>query len=307
MDRCRVWVIHADPAVRRISKPNPDPTYPAYAVGDADSDNEATRVAVVTGQRLGQNQLEDLLRWVISTAEPPAPKPEVPDVEKLLQQLVRGTQSRSPAVVSPPMPTALEQMLHSFFDGQRQRQRLPPQQRPTRRDWTDVVWCGLKGLRLRTLLDVSVLMMLLDYDRIRALCGCQMIECFWRTLSRHMGEGCHRPIDISELPDGFGHTVVEGGPVGPEVIEPLELLVLDHADPAGQHAVFRDTTRLLEHPLTRPDSSLGDGLVEKISDWEPAAPAVPDTTLDGRLREGNTYLEHSAPGASRRNYQIGSR
>ena len=115
VDRCHVWESHADPAVRRISKPNPDPTYSAYAVGD-----EATRVAVVTGQRSGQNQLEDLLRRVISTAEPPAPKPEVPDVEKLLQQLVRGTQSRSPAVVSPPVPTALEQMLRSFLDGQRQ-------------------------------------------------------------------------------------------------------------------------------------------------------------------------------------------
>ena len=44
--------------------------------------------------------------------------------------------------------------------------------------------CGLKIFRLRTLLDASVLMMLLDYDRIRALCGCQMIECPWRTLSR---------------------------------------------------------------------------------------------------------------------------
>ena len=93
-------------------------------------------------------------------------------------------------------------------------------------------------------------------------------------------------------------TVVEGGPVGPEVIEPLELLVLDHADPAGQHAAIRDTARLLEHPLTRPDSSLGDGLVEKISDWEPVARPVLDTTLDDRLREGNTYLEHSAPGVS---------
>ena len=28
----------------------------------------------------------------------------------------------------------------------------------------------------------------------------------------------HRPSDISDWPDGFGHTVVEGGPVGPEVI-----------------------------------------------------------------------------------------
>ena len=121
VDRCRVWESHSDPAVHRISKPNRDPTYPAYAVGNADSDNEATRVAVVTGQRSGKNQLEDLLRRVISTAEPPALKPEVPDVEKLLQQLVRETQSRPPTVASPPVTTTLEQMLRSFLDGQRWR------------------------------------------------------------------------------------------------------------------------------------------------------------------------------------------
>ena len=49
VDRCRVWESHADPAVRRMSKPTPDPMYPAYAVGDTDSDNEVTRVAAVTG------------------------------------------------------------------------------------------------------------------------------------------------------------------------------------------------------------------------------------------------------------------
>ena len=104
-------------------------------------------MTVVTGQRSGQNQLEDLLRWVISTTERPAPKPEVPDVEKLLQQLVRETQSRPPAVVSPPVLTTLEQMLRSFLDGQRQRPRPPPRQQPTRRDWTDVVCfsCGKSG------------------------------------------------------------------------------------------------------------------------------------------------------------------
>ena len=61
---------------------------------------------------------------------------------------------------------------------------------------------------------------------------------------------------------------------------------------------YWDTAKSLELPLTLPDSSLDDGLVEKISDWEPAAGPVPDTTLDGRLREGNTYLEHSALGVS---------
>ena len=118
VDRCRVWESHADPAVRRVSKPSPDPMYPAYVVGDADNNIETTRVAAVTGQRSSPNQLEELLRRVLTPAEPPAPKPEVPAEEKLLQQLVRETQSCPPAVVSP--RTELEQMLRSFLAGQRQ-------------------------------------------------------------------------------------------------------------------------------------------------------------------------------------------
>ena len=90
-------------------------------------------------------------------------------------------------------------------------------------------------------------------------------------------------------PVGPAGPYVAGGPVGPDdylqALEPCEQLVLDHADPAGQHAFILDAT-------------LDGGLVEKISDWEPAARPVPDITLDGRLREGNTYLEHSAPGVS---------
>ena len=49
--------------------------YPAYAVGDTDSENEVMRVAAVTGLKSDQNQLADLLRCVILTAEHPAPKP----------------------------------------------------------------------------------------------------------------------------------------------------------------------------------------------------------------------------------------
>ena len=33
---------------------------------------------------------------------------------------------------------------------------------------------------------------------------------------------------------------MEGGPVGPEVTEPLAMLVLDHADPVGQHAAIQN-------------------------------------------------------------------
>ena len=146
VDRCRVWESHADPAVCRISKPTPDRIYPTYAVGDTDSDNEITRVAAVSGLKSDQNQLTDLLRRVISTSEHPATNPEISDMVNLLH-LGREALNRPPAVVNPPVPTTLEQMLRSFLDGQRQRRRQPPRQRPTRRDWTDVVCfsCGKSG------------------------------------------------------------------------------------------------------------------------------------------------------------------
>ena len=119
VDRCRVWESHADPAVRRVSKPSPDPIYPAYVVGDADKISETTRVAAVTRQKSGPDQLEDLLRRLLTVVDTPAPTPEVPAVEKLLQRLVGETQS-PPSVVSPPEPAGLEQMLRSFLAGQQQ-------------------------------------------------------------------------------------------------------------------------------------------------------------------------------------------
>ena len=46
--------------------------------------------------------------------------------------------------------------------------------------------------------------------------------------------------------------------------------------------------------VARPEA----GLTKETTDWEPVALPVPSTTLDGRLREGNTYPEHSALGVS---------
>ena len=44
VDRCRVWESHADPEIRRVSKPSPDPIYLAYVVGDSDHVGETLRV-----------------------------------------------------------------------------------------------------------------------------------------------------------------------------------------------------------------------------------------------------------------------
>ena len=116
VDRCRVWESHADQVVCCMNKPTPDMTYLTYAVGDTDKDKEATRVATVTGLRSDQNQLEDLLRRIVSAIEHPTPIPEISDMEKLLLQLAREP---------PDGPPTLEQMLRPFLDEQRRRQRQP--------------------------------------------------------------------------------------------------------------------------------------------------------------------------------------
>ena len=135
---------------------------------------------------------------------------------------------------------------------------------------------------------------------------------------QHAAVGTLSPSDC--YPAGPAGLCVAGGPVGPDdylqVLEPLEHSVLDHADPAGQHADVQNTVESLEHSVLetildgRPmegitcpellectlkllDTTLDGGLVERISDWEPVAHPVPDATLDGRLMEGTTNPEHS--------------
>ena len=47
VDRCRVWESHADPEVRQISKPLPDPVYPTYVVEQPDYETEPVCVVTV--------------------------------------------------------------------------------------------------------------------------------------------------------------------------------------------------------------------------------------------------------------------
>ena len=55
---------------------------------------------------------------------------------------------------------------------------------------------------------------------------------------------CHsqirrRPMDINTSLNILVHTVVQGGPVGPQEKEPLALLALNHTDPVGWYAVVQ--------------------------------------------------------------------
>ena len=120
VDRCHVWESHADPAVRRASKPSLDPIYPAYVVGDSVNITETIQVVAVTRPKSGPDQIDDLLRRLLMAVDTPAPIPEVPAVEKLLQRLVAvglkkrlrsflsGQQSNEAATSTATHPTGLE-------------------------------------------------------------------------------------------------------------------------------------------------------------------------------------------------------
>ena len=87
---------------------------------------------------------------------------------------------------------------------------------------------------------------------------------------------------------------VAGGPVGPDgtlqVLEPLEHSVLDHAEPAGQHAVIQEVLEPLEHSvLDHADPAGQHAVIQEV--LEPLEHSVLDTALDGQPREGIPVLE----------------
>ena len=47
VERCRVWESHANPGIRRVSKPGPEPVYPAYVISKSDKGVDDLRVASV--------------------------------------------------------------------------------------------------------------------------------------------------------------------------------------------------------------------------------------------------------------------
>ena len=138
-----------------------------------------------------------------------------------------------------------------------------------------------------------------------------------------------RPMDMNNSLNILVHTIVQGGPVGPQGKEPLVMLVLDHADPvgryavvqkkllgpagpkvkeplvllvlihadpAGQRAAIHRTTSLWERLPAQLEPPDGDRLVEVISDKEPTVCQVPGSALDSQLMEGITYTEVLAYG-----------
>ena len=149
-------------------------------------------VAMVNQPKSPPDQVEDLLRRMLTSMASmvlvPAPVPEVPMVEKLLQHLVAENQRRPPAPVIWDEPGGFEKQLQSFLLGQ-QTSGQQARQRPARRGWNDLVCfsCGkaCHGPNRCPTLDESFPFMLPGWRAESTMGGYSMT-------SPHMAADCRR-------------------------------------------------------------------------------------------------------------------
>ena len=119
VDRCRVWESHADPEVRRTSKPMPEPAYPTYVVKQPDYETEPVCVVTVNKPNSSVDQSEELLKKLLalltSTVSPPSRAPELSPMDKLVQLLLSETAKGEPSPPAPVELPGLETLLQTYF------------------------------------------------------------------------------------------------------------------------------------------------------------------------------------------------
>ena len=129
VDRCRIWESHADPEVRRISKPMPEPVYPTYVVQQPDYETEPVCVVAVNKPNSPVDQNEELLKKLLAVLTPKVSSPvsarDLSPMDKLVQLLLSETAKREPAPPTPAEPPGLETLLQTYFAEQQS-----PRQRP---------------------------------------------------------------------------------------------------------------------------------------------------------------------------------
>ena len=70
-----MWESHADPEIRRVSKPVAEPVYPAYVVSESDKGVDDLHVAAVATPQSMPDQMEILFRRLLSSAAALTPVP----------------------------------------------------------------------------------------------------------------------------------------------------------------------------------------------------------------------------------------
>ena len=141
VDRCRVWKSHADPSVRRVSKPMPEPACPAYMIKKPEYEDEPVRTVTVNRPESSVDQSKELLKKLLAILTPavpaPARAPEPLSMDKLVQLLIGKFAKNTSVPPAPAEPTKLETMLRTYF-GEKQSPSQQSRLRPVRRNWSDV-------------------------------------------------------------------------------------------------------------------------------------------------------------------------
>ena len=126
VDRCRVWESHADPSVRRVSRPMPEPAYPAYTIKKPEYEDEPVRTVTVNRPESSVDQSKELLKKLLAILTPavpaPARAPEPSSMDKLVQLLIGKFAKNTSVPPAPAEPTKLETMLRTYFSGGNSRQ-----------------------------------------------------------------------------------------------------------------------------------------------------------------------------------------
>ena len=137
VDRCRVWESHAEPEVRRVSKPMPEPAYRAYVVNESEYETEPVQVVTVNKPNSSVDQMEELLKRLLTMLTPavPAPvkTPQTSPMDKLVQLLLSETAQHKPVPPVPAEPAGVETMLRKTAGG------------PTNLARNEVFSCGKMG------------------------------------------------------------------------------------------------------------------------------------------------------------------
>ena len=147
VDRCRVWESHAEPEVRRVSKPMPEPAYPAYVVNESEYETEPVRVVTVNKPNSLVDQMEELLKRLLTLLTPtvPAPvkTPETSPMDKLVQLLLSEIAHRKLVPPVPAEPAGVETMLRKYF-AEQQSSRQQPRFRQARQPAARRIWPEMK-------------------------------------------------------------------------------------------------------------------------------------------------------------------
>ena len=133
VDWCRVCESHADPEVRRVSKPMPEPAYPAYVVNEPEYETEPVRVVAVNKPNSSVDQMEELVKKLLAILTPAVPTPakasETSPMYKVVQLLLLKTKNANRSQV-PAESAGLETMLRTYLAEQQ-----PPRQQPRFLRW----------------------------------------------------------------------------------------------------------------------------------------------------------------------------